>query len=62
MQDVPIEEMWEVLEEFGINRKMFERIDPDYEQIYKIYSLISKSQKKTKYESEQFNAKMLRAK
>ena len=37
---VSIEEMWKVIESFGIDRKMLERTNPDNQKIKDLYQLI----------------------
>ncbi|MBI1828744.1 MAG: hypothetical protein HY222_02640 [Thaumarchaeota archaeon] len=39
-EEVSIEEMWKVIESFGIDRKMLERINPDNHKIKDLYKLI----------------------
>jgi hypothetical protein len=43
-KDAQIEEMWKVIEDFGINRAKFERTNPSDETIKSVYLTI-KSQK-----------------
>lgn len=38
--EVSIEEMWKVIESFGINRKMLERMNPNNEKIKDLYQSI----------------------
>lgn len=43
--EVSIEEMWKVIESFGINRKMLERVNPNSQIIKDLYqSIKSKKQ------------------
>ncbi len=43
-EKISIEEMWEVIEEFGIKRAMLERSNPNFVTIYELYSAIKKRQ------------------
>ncbi len=43
-EDVSIEEMWKVIEEFGIKRAMLERSNPNFVTIFELYSAIKKRQ------------------
>ena len=40
MKNVSIEEMWKVIESFGIDRKMLERTNLDDQKIEDLYQLI----------------------
>ena len=40
MKNVSIEEMWKVIESFGIDRKMLERTNLDDQKIKDLYQLI----------------------
>ena len=37
---VPIENIWETIEEFGIKRDDLKEIDPSYKELFEIYSAI----------------------
>ena len=39
-KEVSIEEMWKIIESFGIDRKMLERTNPDAQKIKELYHLI----------------------
>ena len=39
-EEVSVEEMWKVIESFGINRKMLERTNQDDQKIKDLYHLI----------------------
>jgi len=39
-QGVPIENIWETIEEFGIKRDDLKEIDPSYKELFEIYSAI----------------------
>jgi len=39
-QGVPIENIWETIEEFGIKRVDLKQIDPSYKELFEIYSAI----------------------
>ena len=39
-EEVSVEEMWKVIENFGINRKMLERTNPNSQKIIDLYHLI----------------------
>jgi len=39
-EEVSVEEMWKVIESFGIDRKMLERTNPDNQKIKDLYQLI----------------------
>ncbi len=39
-QGVPIENIWETIEEFGIKRDDLKQIDPSYKELFEIYSAI----------------------
>jgi len=39
-QGVPIENIWETIEEFGIKRGDLKQIDPSYKELFEIYSAI----------------------
>ena len=39
-KEVSIEEMWKIIESFGIDRKMLERTNPDDQKIKELYLLI----------------------
>ena len=38
--EVPVDEMWKVIESFGIDRKMLEMTHPDNQKIKDLYLLI----------------------
>ena len=40
LEEISLDEMWEVIESFGINRKMFERSNPSEQKIKDLYLLI----------------------
>ncbi len=42
-----LEEMWNTIEQFGINREIFEKSNPTFEQITELYHLIKKVRKNT---------------
>ena len=37
---VPIENIWETIEDFGIQRTELKKLDPSYKELYEIYSAI----------------------
>jgi len=37
---VPIENIWDTIEEFGIKRDELKKLDPTYKELYEIYSAI----------------------
>ncbi|KAF6242850.1 hypothetical protein C6988_06645 [Nitrosopumilus sp. b1] len=39
-QGVPIENIWETIEDFGIKRDELKKIDPTYKELFEIYSAI----------------------
>ena len=39
-QGVPIENIWETIEDFGIKRDDLKKIDPSYKELFEIYSAI----------------------
>ena len=39
-QGVPIENIWETIEDFGIKRNDLKKIDPSYKELFEIYSAI----------------------
>lgn len=39
-QGVPIENIWETIEDFGIKREDLKKIDPSYKELFEIYSAI----------------------
>lgn len=39
-QGVPVENIWETIEDFGIKRDDLKRIDPSYKELFEIYSAI----------------------
>ena len=39
-QGVPIENIWNTIEEFGIKRDELKKLDPSYKELYEIYSAI----------------------
>jgi hypothetical protein len=39
-EEVSVEEMWKVIESFGIDRKMLERTNPDNQKIKDLYQSI----------------------
>ena len=39
-QGVPIENIWETIEDFGIKREDLKQIDPSYKELFEIYSAI----------------------
>jgi len=39
-QGVPVENIWETIEEFGIKRDDLKQIDPSYKELFEIYSAI----------------------
>ena len=39
-EETSVEEMWKVIESFGIDRKMLERTNPDDQKIKDLYQLI----------------------
>ncbi len=39
-QGVPIENIWDTIEEFGIQRGDLKRLDPSYKELFEIYSAI----------------------
>ena len=40
-QGVPIENIWDTIEEFGIRREELKKLDPTYKELFEIYSAIS---------------------
>ena len=55
-EEVSVEEMWKVIESFGINRKMLERTNPDNRKIKDLYqSIKSKTMIKSSIENFQIN-------
>jgi len=40
LEEISLDEMWEVIESFGIDRKMLERSNPSEEKIRDLYLLI----------------------
>ncbi len=42
-----LENMWDVIERFGIKRDIFEMSNPTFEQITELYHLIKKTRKNT---------------
>ena len=55
MEDVSlasIDEMWKVIENFGIKRKVFGKSNPSYQEIRELYLLI-KSKKTSKGKTKQ---------
>jgi hypothetical protein len=39
-QGVPIENIWDTIEEFGIRREELKKLDPTYKELFEIYSAI----------------------
>ncbi len=39
-QGVPIENIWNTIEDFGIKREELKRMDPSYKELFEIYSAI----------------------
>ena len=39
-QGVPVENIWETIEDFGIKRDDLKKIDPSYKELFEIYSAI----------------------
>ena len=39
-QGVPVENIWETIEDFGIKRDDLKKIDPSYKELFVIYSAI----------------------
>lgn len=39
-QGVPIENIWDTIEDFGIRRNELKRLDPTYKELFEIYSAI----------------------
>lgn len=39
-QGVPVENIWETIEDFGIKRADLKKIDPTYKELFEIYSAI----------------------
>jgi hypothetical protein len=39
-QGVPVENIWETIEDFGIKRDDLKQIDPSYKELFEIYSAI----------------------
>ena len=37
---VPMENIWDTIEEFGIKRDELKKLDPTYKELYEIYSAI----------------------
>jgi hypothetical protein len=37
---VPIENIWDTIEDFGIKRDELKKLDPTYKELYEIYSAI----------------------
>ena len=37
---VPIENIWDTIEDFGIKRDELKKLDPSYKELYEIYSAI----------------------
>jgi hypothetical protein len=40
-----LDEMWKVIESFGIKRAVFERSNPTYEELKNLYLLINRKKK-----------------
>jgi len=40
LEEISLDEMWEVIESYGINRKMLERSNPSEQKIKDLYLLI----------------------
>lgn len=41
VNDVSLDEMWKVIEDFGVKRDLVEKISPSYDQIEEVYLLIT---------------------
>ena len=39
-QGVPIENIWETIEDFGIKREDLKKLEPSYKELFEIYSAI----------------------
>lgn len=39
-QGVPVENIWETIEDFGIKRDELKKIEPTYKELFEIYSAI----------------------
>ncbi len=48
-QGVPIENIWDTIEEFGIQRVDLKRLDPSYKELFEIYSAIRAYQVSVRY-------------
>jgi uncharacterized protein YfkK (UPF0435 family) len=44
MEDVSIDEMWKIIERYGINRKMMEMHHTNQEEIQALYQIIKKKE------------------
>jgi len=42
LEDIPPEEMWKVIEDFGISRAMVEKHNPNYQKVKDLYLAIKK--------------------
>jgi signal recognition particle subunit SEC65 len=43
VSEVSLDEMWKVMEEFGVKRDLVEKINPGREQIEEVYMLIKQA-------------------
>ena len=48
-KEISIDEMWEVIENFGIAREIYERHNPSYSDIQALYLLIKSKKKNRQY-------------
>ena len=39
-QGVPLENIWDTIEDFGIKREELKKLDPTYKELFEIYSAI----------------------
>ena len=51
-QGVPIENIWETIEDFGIKRDELKKIDPTYKELFEIYSAIRAYRESVRYLKE----------
>ena len=49
---VPIENIWDTIEDFGIKRDELKRLDPSYKELYEIYSAIKAYRVSVRYLKE----------
>ena len=49
---VPIENIWDTIEDFGIKRDELRSLDPSYKELYEIYSAIRAYRVSVRYQKE----------